>query len=245
MQEPSMNSMNYSGNNLFYYYDFKLISVEVFEFLFKYMNMNIKIQNNQSIAFNHDNNFEIKAEKAECIFDEEYIIIQFPNSNLNKKYFIEIGKLDNNNNIFEPEYFLIYEQYNYLNEHVQNIINSGGFKDYCKTFSDLPYNTLDIISNNNLKIGIAIKKNMNPEFNQFQFDMNNNMNNNIINNAPNHNNQQFMIGQHEKMKNVNTLIFKGQGNKNNNNIVNSQPQIPTRLRNSLYILNMIIILMKP
>ena len=229
MQEPSMNSMNYSGNNLFYYYDFELISVEVFEFLFKYMNMNIKIQNNQSIAFNHDNNFEIKAEKAECIFDEEYIIIQFPNSNLNKKYFIEIGKLDNNNNIFEPEYFLIYEQYNYLNEHVQNIINSGGFKDYCKTFSDLPYNTLDIISNNNLKIGIAIKKNMNPEFNQFQFDMNNNMNNNIINNAPNHNNQQFMIGQHEKMKNVNTLIFKGQGNKNNNNIVNSQPQIPTRL----------------
>ena len=100
--------------------------------------MNIKIQNKQNIAFNHDNNFEIKAEKAECIFDEEYIIIQFPNSNLNKKYFIEIGKLDNNNNIFEPEYFLIYEQYNYLNEHVQNIINSGGFKDYCKTFSDLP-----------------------------------------------------------------------------------------------------------
>ena len=30
-----------------------------------------------------------------------------------------------------------YEQYNYINEHIQNILKSGGFKDYCEACHNL------------------------------------------------------------------------------------------------------------
>ena len=156
-QNPSLTHINYNRNNkLFYLYDFEIINAEIYDSLFKYMNMNILIQEGKSIVFNNDT-LITKAEKVECIFEAELIIIQFPNKNTEGKYLIEIGKL-NNNNIFEPEYFLLYDQYNYLNEHVQNIISSYGFKEYFKTFSELPLNTMEIIDNNNIKLGIAIKK---------------------------------------------------------------------------------------
>ena len=157
IQNPSLTHIKYNGNNkLLYFYDFEIINAEIYDSLFKYMNMNILIQEGKSIVFNNDT-LITKAEKVECIFEAELIIIQFPNKNTEGKYLIEIGKL-NNNNIFEPEYFLLYDQYNYLNEHVQNIISSYGFKEYCKTFSELPLNTMEIIDNNNIKLGIAIKK---------------------------------------------------------------------------------------
>ena len=148
-------------------HDFEIINAEIYDSLFKYMNMNILIHEGKSIVFNNDA-LITKAEKVECIFEDELIIIQFPNPNTEGKYLIEIGKL-NNNNLFEPEYFLLYERYNYINEHVQNIIQSGGFKEYCKTFSELPLNTMEIIDNNNIKLGIAIKRNMNNNYKNFYY----------------------------------------------------------------------------
>ena len=209
IQNPSLTHIKYNGNNkLLYFYDFEIINAEIYDSLFKYMNMNILIQEGKGIVFNDDNFFT----KVECIFEAELIIIKFQNKNTEGKYLIEIGKL-NNNNIFEPEYFLLYEQYNYLNEHFQNIINSNGFKEYCKTFSYLPLNTMEIIDNNNIKIGIAIKKNMNPEY-----DKNNNLN--ILN-------QQYSTNiQQDKIKNVNNICIKeGQENKNNM-IINCTQLLP-------------------
>ena len=204
IQNPNITQINYNNENniLFYYFDFELISAEIYEFLFKYIGKNV--------VFN-DDTFDTKAEKAMCVFEDKYIIIQFPLA-LDKKYLIEIGKL-NNNNIFEPEYFLLYEQYNNLNEHVQNIIKSKGFKEYCKTFSLVPMNTFDIIDNKNIKIGIAIKKNMNPEYNK--------------NNRNNISNQKYSANiKMDKIKNINIIYIKeGQENKNNI-IINYTQSIP-------------------
>ena len=168
-----------------------------------------------SVIFN--DTFATKAEKVECIFDGEYIIIQFPNPNSDKKYLIEIGKL-NAYDIFEPEYFLLYEQYNYLNEHVQNIIKSGGFKEYCQTFSEVPLNTFDLISNNNQRIGIVIKKNMNVTHNQ---------NNNINNNIPPSVNQNYSTNtQIKRLKRANTIFINNEQENKNNMIINYVKTLP-------------------
>jgi len=215
IQNPNTILMNYNVNNiLFYYSDFELVNAKIYDSLFKYMNMNILIEEGKGVVNN--DNFVMKAEKVECIFEAELIIIQFPNKNTEGKYLIEIGEL-NNNNIFEPEYFLLYDQYNYLNEHVQNIISSYGFKEYCKTFSELPLNTMEIIDNNNIKIGIAIKKNMNPEYDK----------NNVLNIM----NQQYSTNiQQDKIKNENTKCIKeGQINKNKNNMIANDTQSSPKL----------------
>ena len=114
MEIPNISHINYNGNNtLLYYIDFELISKDIYEYLFNYTSNNYK--NNES--------FESKAEMVECIFDNKYIVVNFLNPNLNdKKYMIEIGNTDNYN-IFNPEFFFLYDKYNYLFEHVQNIIN--------------------------------------------------------------------------------------------------------------------------
>ena len=187
----NITTIKYNENDiLFYFSNFELISAEIYELLFKYIHMNALFQEGKNVIFNNEA-LKVKAEKAECIFDNEYIIIKFPNPNSNKKYLIEIGKL-NNNNIFEPEYFLLYEKYNNLNEHVQKIIQSGGFKEYLKTFSTKSMNTFDIIDNNNIKIGVAIKKNMNPEYDK----------NSILNIWNQQNSTNIQVN---KIKNANTI----------------------------------------
>ena len=55
-------------------------------------------------------------------------------------------------------YQLLYDQLNYLCKHVNNVLYSAGFTTYCQSFNSLPVNTLDIIGNNNIKYGLAIKK---------------------------------------------------------------------------------------
>ena len=133
-QNPSLTHINYNGNNkLIYLYDFEIINAEIYDSLFKYMNINILIQEVENIVFNNDA-LSTKVEKVKCIFETELIIIQFPNKITEGKYLIEIGKLINNN-IFESEYFLLYVQYNYLNEHVQNIINSNRIQNMIKIIS--------------------------------------------------------------------------------------------------------------
>ena len=155
MKIPNISHINYNGNNtLMYYIDFELISKDIYEYLFNSMNKYYK-----------NDSFESKAEMVECIFDNKYIVISFPKPNPNdKKYMIEIGNIDNKN-IYNPEYFLLYDQYNYLCEHVQNIINTGGFNEYFEVFKTLPVNTLDIKGNQNQIYGIAIKKNINLNYN--------------------------------------------------------------------------------
>ena len=80
MKTPNIAQINYNnGNNiLFYPNDFELISAEIYEYLFGYMK----------------DNFGGDAEKVECIFDNIYIIIKFPNKNTEGKYLVEIGNLN-------------------------------------------------------------------------------------------------------------------------------------------------------
>jgi hypothetical protein len=112
MKTPNIAQINYNnGNNiLFYSNDFELISAEIYEYLFGSFDKNVRDYNN-------------KAEKVECIFDNNYIIIKFPNKNTEGKYLVEIGNL-NPEKIFVPEFFILYDQLNYLCEHFENIINA-------------------------------------------------------------------------------------------------------------------------
>ena len=79
----------------------------------------------------------------------------------------------NSEKIFEPEYLLLYNSYNYLCQHIKNVINAGGFSDYCETFKALPLNSLEIKGIDNLTYGIAIKINRNQNYmniNNFSFE---------------------------------------------------------------------------
>jgi hypothetical protein len=79
-----------------------------------------------------------------------------------------MGKL-NPEKVFEPEFFLLYDRLSYLCEHVNNVLYSAGFTQYCEIFNSLQVNTLDIIGDNNIKYGIAIKKNINSNYNNSIF----------------------------------------------------------------------------
>ena len=102
MKTPNIAQIKYNnGNNiLFYSNDFELISAEIYEYLFGSFDKNVRDYNS-------------KAEKVECIFDNNYIIIKFPNKNTEGKYLVETGNL-NPEKIFVPEFFILYDQINYL-----------------------------------------------------------------------------------------------------------------------------------
>ena len=173
-KRPEMSEIMYgSDKNLLYYYDFELINSDLYDYLFKSNKQNLKAQNFNNI------NSEDKAEKVECIIDQKYLLIQFPNPTLDNKYMLQIGKL-NSEKVFEPEFFLLYDQFNYLCEHVNNVLNSAGFTEYCDTFNSLPLNTLDIIGNSEIKYGIAIKKNINSNYNNNIFQEQNLISNQFI-----------------------------------------------------------------
>jgi len=179
-QNPKLTKINYNENNiLLYYYDFELISEAIYDFLFPSMD--------KKTYFQEVNN------KVKCIFDDGYIIIIFTNPNPDGKYLIEIGKIDSHK-IFQPEFFLLYNQYYYLNHHTQNVLKLGGFKEFCETFESLPMNTFDILCNKNQKCGIIIK--------------NNNKKSNINSNKYNIKNQFSLdnfLSQQEKFKIMNTF----------------------------------------
>ena len=155
---PNINTITYGSNkDLFYYYDFELINVEIFDYLFNFINL----QNNNNNIINSFQELDLdKPEKVECLIDKKYILIKFLNPLVKNKFLLEIGNL-NSEKIFEPEYFLLYDKITYLHEHINNVIEAGGFALFCELFKTLPMNVLDIIGDNNIKYGIVIKKNMN------------------------------------------------------------------------------------
>ena len=186
---PEMGTIIYgSDKNLFYYYDFELICSEIYDYLFKSNLQNLYYPN-----FNKGNNQNIVGDKEEnvgCIIDQNYLLIEFPTPTADNKYMLEIGKL-NSEKVFEPEFFLLYDKYNYLCQHVNNVLSSAGFTTYCQYFNSLPVNTLDIIGNNNIIYGLAIKKNINPDYNNNIFQRQNLGNNKL----------------YDQIQNMNTIII--------------------------------------
>jgi hypothetical protein len=152
---PNMSQITYDYNRtLFYYDDFEIISEEIYDYIFNVDKRNQYNYNNQNSDIN-------MAKKVECLIDKSYILIYFLEPNEENKYILEIGNL-NSEKIFEPEFFLLYDKPIYVCEHVKNILNLGGFKDYCETLKLLPMNPLEITNEQNIKYGIVIKKGSNP-----------------------------------------------------------------------------------
>ena len=192
---PDISQINYiSDKTLYYKYDFELINAEIYDYLFNVNNRNKFSSNNQYSDLD-------KAELVECIIDKSYILINFPKQNEENKCLLEIGNL-NSEKIFEPEYFLLYDKPIYVCEHVQNILNIGGFKDYCETLKLIPMNPVEIKNGPNIKYGIAIKKNNNSNYNNnFAF-------------GQNYSNNQL----YQQFQNMNTLVIK-QNQIQNDNII--------------------------
>ena len=103
---PQITGFEYYDNNnkeqsLFYSYDFEIISEEIYEYLFKYLDMNINSVSDREIR-----NFLLSDEnegKVDCLFDKKRVIIKFDNKSRDagNKYIIYIGKL-NSLFIYEP-----------------------------------------------------------------------------------------------------------------------------------------------
>ena len=153
---PDFIRFGYGNINFFYFHYFELINSETYNFLSKETNKNIDLPASDNILKDSNEN---KAEKVECYFDKIHIVIKFLNANPDGKYMLQIGKL-NFENTFEPEYFLLYDDINFLLEHTINIMNNKGFDDYCGTLKSSKENIIDVKSKDNKIIGIAIKKNI-------------------------------------------------------------------------------------
>ena len=172
---PYISIFSYGHNkDLFYYHDFELISAEIYDNLFNFL----EPQNINNNLLDQENNLD-KVEKVECFVDKKYIIIKFLNPNAENKFLLEIGNL-NPEKTFETEFFLLYDNFTFLNQHVKSMMNLGGFTDYIAKFQSLHVNTLDIINNNNIKYGIAIKKNIDLNNNGSNFPIEQNYTNDLL-----------------------------------------------------------------
>ena len=81
-RSPNVTKITYNSNKyLLYYYDFELISAEIYDYFFKNIETNVISQEN-----NYQNSLLDKAGKVECFFDKKYIIIKNPNPNSQGKY---------------------------------------------------------------------------------------------------------------------------------------------------------------
>ena len=161
---PQLFVLEYSDemsliNSLFYYDNFEIISSEIYKYLFDRIDTELNIE--QSIIFKRS--IENKGEKVCCLFDNNRIIIKFiDNQNSDKKSKLYIGKL-NDQFTFEIECFLLYDNKSLMNEHIQVMLNSKGFNDFCEVFMNLPIN-ITILKIDNKKYGLAVKKIQNPDW---------------------------------------------------------------------------------
>ena len=151
----------------------------------------------------------IKADKVECLFSKQRIIIKFLNPNCENKYMIQIGDI-NQNKVFESQFLLVYNDLNCLNNHVKNVINSGGFDMYCEFFIKSGAYSIDIKDNDGIINGKAIRMRQN-KINIINNNINtiNILNININNQAQMWNNMNTIIGQ-------NNIIQSFQNNNQNN-----------------------------
>ena len=205
-QPPEMIQFSYENNLLWYIHDFELISADIYHFLFKNFNLNVSLVKNSLRMSKIDT---IKADKVECLFSKQRIIIKFLNPNCENKYMIQIGDI-NQNKVFEAQFLLVYNDLNCLNNHVKNVINSGGFDMYCEFFIKSEVYLTDIKDNDGIINGKAIRMRQN-KINNINNNINtiNILNININNQAQMWNNMNTIIGQ-------NNIIQSFQNNNQNN-----------------------------
>ena len=161
---PEISGFDYYDNNqtqksLFYYNNFELVSSEVYESLFKDINMNIKSNDREVRLLLLQDRIDRDEGKVECLFEKNKIIIKFLNkdSNAGNKFILYIGKI-NSSYVFEPDWFFLYDYNFYLKDHINYILSMGGFNKFCELFGKK--NIHDLIYENKV-YGLAVKKLLN------------------------------------------------------------------------------------
>ena len=222
-QPPEMIQFSYENNILWYIHDFELISADIYHFLFKNFNLNVSLVKNSLRMSKIDT---IKADKVECLFSQQRIIIKFLNPNYENKYMIQIGDI-NQNKVFEAQFLLVYNDLNCLNNHVKNVINSGGFDMYCEFFIKSEAYSIDIKDNDGIINGKAIRMRQN-KINNINNNINtiNILNININNQAQMWNNMNTIIGQNNIIQSFQNNNQNNDGNIHNNNLKNVKSEFP-------------------
>ena len=148
-------------NNLFYYDNFEIISSEMYKYLFEKINTYIYTEIKFFIL--KTGGIKNDAEKVLCLFEKNRVIIKLINNSINSdgKYFLYIGKL-NSDFTFGIECFLLYDNADLMNEHIEKISESIGFNNFCEQFMNLKNNIKELKIDNKY-YGLAIKKSQNKE----------------------------------------------------------------------------------
>jgi len=168
-RSPEVLGFEYFDNNkqkqsLFYSYDFELISSEVYESLFKHLDINLySVDDNEIRNLLMQDRIDKDEGKVECLIEGKRVIIKLLKKNIDagNKYVLYLGKL-NSSYIFEPNWFFLYDHNNDFQEHIKYILSVGGFNTFCKQLDKR-----DILElNYNYKlIGLAVKKIVNSPSN--------------------------------------------------------------------------------
>ena len=157
---PSTKKIKYANNKkiISYFHDFELISSDIYENLF--LNLDKSLSDESNIILKNIKFWKKtlnQTEKVECIFDEGRILIKFMNrmKDTGDKYLIYLGKL-NEEYIFEPEYFLLYDNISLMNEYINQIIKNKGINNCYSLINSNVKNVIELIDNNKI-YGIAVK----------------------------------------------------------------------------------------
>ena len=155
---PNLSSININEKKYNFFDNLELISSEVYEILFKEINKNINLHINEEISFKELP--KNKGQKVECLFDDDYIIIKFNDSNSEGKYVVEIWMISLKKS-FNLEYLIYYNTQYYMNKHIENIVSNRGFKKFCENLKNCSDNIINLKGKDNALYGIAIRINKN------------------------------------------------------------------------------------
>ena len=185
--EPTIIIVKYLNNSMFLYNSFEIIQKEVIE----------KIVDKKYILDNY---------YLECIFNDNKIIINYPENSNEKKFVTVIGKLKDYDKTFITEYILIFgnkdKQNNYINE------IKGDLDIFLESFEFK--NNILIIEENSVQEAIIIK--YDPNNSEYSSNSSSNqINTNGIDDCNNTNNKE----DHDNYANSKNSIDKDMTNKLN------------------------------
>ena len=121
----------YYGKDFFFYVNFILLEKKIYDLLF-------------DMDVDYANQMQLSNYYTDCFFDDGYVFIKLKNEICGlDKFVLEVGKI-NDDNIFNLEFFLIYNKESNFHEHILYIVQPIGIKNFFNSliFGDKMY--LDI-----------------------------------------------------------------------------------------------------
>ena len=143
-------------NIFFYYNNFEIIDSKIYKYLFE--KLDTVIYTETKYFFMKTGGMKNEAEKALCLFDKKRIVIKLNNNNINSdgKYALYIGHI-NSSLTFEVDCFLLYDNINLMNEHIEILKNQIGFDNFCVQFMN-DKNKMQELKISDKKYGLAVKR---------------------------------------------------------------------------------------